>query len=92
MRSEAASRRLRLVLDVSAVSFDRGIGVAKKEISELTPRLAAAYATKTEKTLTRDLNAIRERGLLREAGGIWSPADEQIRRLQPERTDGPLWS
>lgn len=45
--------------------------VHKSDISEITPRIAKAYAGKTSKTVTRDLNALTEMGLLREtAGGV----------------------
>jgi len=84
-------RRLHLVLDVSRSFHSSGEPVAKRAIPELTPRLAAAYATKTEKTLTRDLNAIKKLVLLRQESGGWVPADEQIRGLQPPAVDGVLW-
>ena len=34
------------------------------QISELTPRLAKAYASKTSKTIQRDLNALADLGLI----------------------------
>lgn len=89
--TETDGRRLRLVLDVSRSFHSSGEPVAKRAIPELTPRLAAAYATKTEKTLTRDLNAIKGLKLLRQERGGWVPADEQIRGLQPSSVDGALW-
>jgi cell filamentation protein, protein adenylyltransferase len=90
-RSETDIRRRRLVLDLSR-SFHRSREpVPKRAIPDLTPRLAAAYATKTEKTLSRDLNAIKALGLLRLEGGGWVPADEAIRGLQPVAIDGGLW-
>jgi Fic family protein len=90
-RGETANRRLRLVLDVSRRFHSSGAAIAKREIPDLTPRLAAAYATKTEKTLSRDLNAIRELGLLRQGSEGWVPADEEIQRLRPQAADGILW-
>jgi Fic family protein len=90
-RSETDNRRLRLVLDVSRAFHTDGKPVPKRGFAELSPRLAAAYATKTEKTLTRDLNAIRELGLLRPEGAGWVPADKAIRGLQPPAIDGVLW-
>lgn len=90
-RSETANRRLRLVLDVSRVVHDSHQAVPRAGLRILTPKLAAAYATKTEKTLTRDLNAIKALGLLRQDDEGWVPADEAIRRLQPPRTEGVLW-
>jgi Fic family protein len=91
-RGETGNRRLRLVLDVSSAVRESGEPVPRHEMPlALTAKLAAAYATKTEKTLTRDLNAIEKLGLLRRQGKGWVPADEQIRRLQPPRTEGVLW-
>jgi Fic family protein len=90
-RSETDNRRLRLVLDLSREFHATGKPVSKRGVRDLSPRLAAAYATKTEKTLSRDLNAIRGLGLLRQEQGGWVPADEAIRGLQPPAVDGVLW-
>lgn len=90
--SPADIRRLRLVLDLSRSFHASGEPVPKRAIPELTPRLAGAYATKTEKTLSRDLNEIKRLGLLRhEPGDGWVPADESIRGLRPPAVDGVLW-
>lgn len=62
----------------------------KGALTALTPRLAAAYATKTEKTLTRDLNRIEQLGLLRREPDGWVPADDVILGLQPGAA-GVLW-
>jgi Fic family protein len=91
-RSETDIRRLRLVLDLSRSYHASGRPVPKRSIPDLTPRLAAAYATRTEKTLSRDLNAIRRLGLLRSDTGGWVPADEALRGLQPPAVDGVLWA
>ena len=53
-------RRRHLVLDLS----ERDEPVRRRDLRLLTPRLAAAYAGKTEKTITRDLNALSEMGLI----------------------------
>lgn len=91
-RSETDNRRLRLVLDVSRAFHASQRPVPKRDVTTLTPRLAAAYATKTEKTLSRDLNAIKGLGLLRIQGAEgWVPSDEVIQGLQPEAVDGVLW-
>lgn len=91
-RSETDERRLRLVLDISRAARAAGAPVAKRAMPTLTPRLAAAYATKTEKTLTRDLNAVVKLGLLRRTAAGWEPADEAIQGLQPAAVDGVLWT
>ena len=59
-------RRRRLVLDLSSVTEDDG-WVRVSKIPVLTPRLAQEYASKTTKTLTRDLNAVEQMGLIERA-------------------------
>lgn len=56
----ADTRRRRLVLDLS----ERDGPVRRRDIRLLTPRLAEAYSGKTDKTITRDLNALSEMGLI----------------------------
>ena len=58
--SATDTRRRRLILDLS----ERDGSVWRRDIRLLTPRLAAAYAGKTDKTITRDLNALSEMGLI----------------------------
>jgi len=58
--SRADTRRLQLILDISAQ--DAPISPAK--VRELSPRTAAAYATKTPRTLSRDLRALHEMRLI----------------------------
>ncbi len=64
-RSESAAqlRRRRLVLGLSNVTADKGWVLVSK-IPELTTKLAYAYAGKTSKTLTRDLNAVEQMHLI----------------------------
>lgn len=56
----ADTRRRHLVLDLS----ERDGPVRRRDIRLLTPRLAEAYSGKTDKTITRDLNALSEMGLI----------------------------
>ncbi len=56
----ADTRRRRLVLDIS----ERESPVPRRDIRLLTPRLAEAYAGKTEKTITRDLNVLERMGMI----------------------------
>ena len=58
--SSANTRRRDLVLALGATEHP----VPKPHIPELTPALARAYATKTAKTLTCDLNWLRNRDLV----------------------------
>ncbi|MGB6425670.1 MAG: Fic family protein [Solirubrobacterales bacterium] len=74
VQSETKHRRLRLVLAVSKSEEP----VPRAAVPTLTPVLARAYADKTSKTVTRDLNAIQELGLLRREPGGFVPANEQI--------------
>ena len=67
--SAADARRIHLVVALS----EREEPVRRRDIRLLTPRLAAAYATKTDKTITRDLNALVEMGLItRTRRGVWA--------------------
>lgn len=58
--SKAETRQKHLALDIGRLKDWVEIGV----ISELTPRLAKAYASKTSKTIQRDLNVLDEMGLI----------------------------
>lgn len=62
--SASETRRRHLVLDFGAK--DDWVEVGK--VTELTPRLAKAYANKTAKTVQRDLNALVEMGLIARDG------------------------
>ena len=56
----ADTRRRHLVLDLS----EQDEPVQRRHIRHLTPRLAEAYSGKTDKTITRDLNALKRIGLI----------------------------
>lgn len=79
--SPRALRRKQLVLDLSAQREP----VAKAAIPELTPQLAAAYATKTMKTLTRDLNALVKEGFIELTLGGYRARKESILAFLPIR-------
>ncbi len=80
--AQVRTRRLDLVI---ALSDQESVAVAKLQL--LTPAIARAYAQKTPKTLTRDLNALKELGLI-EAGANGVRARVEIIRafLPPKRT------
>ncbi len=82
LRGQSDQRRLRLVLAVSRETWRRGAPVPRRDLATLTPQLARDYATKTDKTLTRDLNAIAQLGLLRREKAGLSPADDAILGLR----------
>ncbi len=60
-KGPTAARRRSLVLDLT----ERKDAVARSAITDLSPRLARAYAGKTDKTLSRDLNALVNMNLVR---------------------------
>jgi hypothetical protein len=59
-KTTAHLRQRDLLLDLSQSLSP----VSVAEIPELTPRLAKSYAERTRKTLTRDVNALIEAGLI----------------------------
>lgn len=65
MKSSTDHRRRELVLQLS----EKGPVAKISELMELTPRLAREYADKTDKTLTRDINALQDMGLVRRLPG-----------------------
>jgi Fic family protein len=70
--SRADTRRRHLVLDLS--EYDEP--VRRRDIRLLTPRLAEAYSGKTDKTITRDLNALSQMGLIAKKGRVISAKKE----------------
>ena len=90
LRTESDRRRIRLVLDVSTRQTETGIPVPKSEMRRLTPRLAEAYSGKTDKTVSRDLNAILQKGLFERVEGGYVPRDWILMTFLPERRDAEL--
>ena len=72
-------RQRQLVLDLS----ERSGAVPRSEIREVSPKVAAAYATRGEKTLTRDLNALVERGLIQLDDEGYVPRRDTILTMMP---------
>ena len=70
----ADTRRRHLVLDLP----DNGQPVRRREVRHLSPRLAEAYAGKTDKTITRDLNTLDKMGLITKTRGSISANKEII--------------
>ncbi len=80
-------RQRQLVLDLSKQKEP----VPRGKLRELSPKVAAAYATRGEKTLTRDLNALVQRGLIRHDKQGYIPCRETILAMLPRvpsRPDG----
>lgn len=78
----AAHRQRRLVLSLPAGRF-----TPLADIPNLTPRLAAEYAGRTRKTVTRDVNALGDMGLaVRRATGV-TPLVHVIQAFLPLTAD-----
>ena len=75
----ANARRRTLVLALGAEERP----VPKSEIPDLTPALARSYATRTEKTLTRDLNWLRDRELVLRTAQGYRARVECMQAFQP---------
>ena len=57
------------------------------KLSEVSPRVAAAYALKTSKTLSRDVNALLQMGLLVEEQGGFQARKDLILAFLPPKAD-----
>jgi len=80
--SEGNARKRRLVLELS-----RPTAVPAADIPALTPALAAAYARTTPKTLSRDLNALVDMGLLERSAEGYRARMETMLAFLPLRHD-----
>jgi Fic family protein len=91
VRTDSERRRLRLVLDLSRKSIvpPLGIGlpevqpVPRGELRHLSPKVAELYAGMTERTLTRDLDELVERGLIHRTSEGYEPASNQVLAFMP---------
>ncbi len=82
--AQVRARRLDLVM---ALAEAGSVPVAK--LSLLTPTIARAYATKTPKTLSRDINALKELDLVEETpSGIRARVETVRAFLPPKRATG----
>lgn len=87
LKRESDRRRLRLVLDITRSYQETGEPVRKEDLRFLSPEVTEAYADKTMKTVSRDLNAILSMGLLAEEQDGYVPRDWVILTFRPERRD-----
>lgn len=76
--SPARDRQRALVL---AMPSDTGF--SKAELQRLTPELAALYATKGPRTLSRDLNRLEKAGLVHRHGRKWTANQFLMRAFLP---------
>ncbi len=87
--SAPSSRQRRLVLDLGGVRKNDG-WVEVSMLPHLSPRLAEEYATKTRKTLTRDLNQLQEMDLIQRINGRVRANRGIIQAFLPRRADPPV--
>ncbi len=85
IRGPTADRRRLLVLGLSEAERP----VPKAELITLTPGLAYAYARKTPKTLTRDLNELVRLDLVREEDDGWIARRDKMLAFLPARAVSP---
>jgi len=100
-RTDSQRRQLRLVKDLSKASIKETSShpipdlkpIPKAEIRRLSPALAEAYAHKTERTLTRDLNAMERDGLILRWEEGWVPNSDSVLAFMPPqaRARGDDW-
>jgi Fic family protein len=83
-KSDSDRRQLKLALALS----DSAEGVARSEISTLTPELARLYANKTGKTITRDISALRRLELIERSDNGYRATKEQILAFLPRSMKG----
>jgi Fic family protein len=88
-KSDAEKRRAHLAIDLAQHG---ATGVATSDLLSLSSRLTRAYAVKTEKTLTRDLNALREQGLMVTGNRRWYANLDRVRAFQPFTTNATRWT
>jgi Fic family protein len=79
-RTPRLIRQRLLVLHLSK----HGGALRRSELRNISPKVAVAYAERGEKTLTRDLNAVVNLGLVRVEGGRYRSNREQILALLPD--------
>jgi hypothetical protein len=64
--------------------------VPRASLREMTPALAASYAAKTDKTLSRDLNALVDMDLIRRTAEGYVSRREKILAFLPARAEPVL--
>ena len=77
----AAARRRHLVLDLSL----KEQAVPFAELVNISMRIARAYANKTQKTITRDLRELIDRGLIEKTSAGYRAKREIILSFLPPR-------
>ncbi len=86
--SPADMRRRRLVLELSKVA-EGGGWIKRDEIPDLSARLAREYSSRTTKTLSRDINAVAQMGLIERDGRKIRAGKGMILAFLPPRAAAP---
>lgn len=81
-RTPAKERQRDLTLELSK----RNGAIPRRQLTQMTPELARAYDG-TERTLSRDLNALVRMGLIERVRGGYVPRREQLKAFRPLRVD-----
>lgn len=81
--SPACDRQRALVL-----AMPSGAELSKGELQRLTPELAALYATKGPRTLSRDLNRLEKAGLVHQHHKRWTANQFLMRAFLPPVAEG----
>lgn len=89
--TDSQRRQLRLVKDLSKMSIQKTANhplpdinpIPRGDLRRLSPALAEAYALKTERTLTRDLNALERKGLILRTEDGWLPNSDSVLAFMP---------
>ncbi len=100
--TDSRRRQLRLVKDLSKASIETVphhplpnlTSIPRGRLRHLSPALAEAYAHKTERTLSRDLNALERMRLIRRSEGGWWPNSDSVLGFMPAQArarDGDMF-
>ncbi|MBN2053971.1 Fic family protein [bacterium] len=85
-RTETRMRQRELIIALSRFLLDaKGEVLSKKDLSNITPKIARLYAKKTTKTLTRDINWLQNHGLMFRHDGRYYPGFHVIFSFMPKR-------
>ncbi len=86
--SESTQRKRHLALALS----DANEPVPRGQLTSLTPEVARAYARKTAKAVSRDLNFLIREGLVRKGTGGFLSAKQRMLAFRPRRKQRPAAS
>jgi len=91
LKTESQHRQLRLIKDISDESISISpehplpslVPIPRGQLRRLSPELAEAYSERTERTLSRDLNALVTLGLLVRTSGGFIPNSDAVLGFMP---------